>query len=302
MKKRNEISVTRISNSHMFKKVMFVVRSLKEKLVINLESLLLHGNEDVREQILKREEKMKKSQNKAHMTRRGKEILGVIKIGFLVLFLTAIFYGLYFYGLEPLLDKLQSILLRRGVRCLFFRLLGWGWKGAALFHLITHSLEGVFSGNLTLYVGCDGASSSKRPSIDLNLPPADETEQETTEEPPQEEKVLRREMEEHIFRRLTASAPPGTTPEQLLAQARETASLKRKIIDRMPALDQDHSEFWRTHRYGLITDSLLSNRQNEYAPKHLQKMLDEVNQESSDIYKKMKRIRHNFQTKGTYRC
>jgi hypothetical protein len=30
-------------------KLLFVVRSLKERLVINLESLLLHGNEDLRE-------------------------------------------------------------------------------------------------------------------------------------------------------------------------------------------------------------------------------------------------------------
>ena len=55
-------------------KVLFVVRSLKEKLVINLESLLLHGNEDFREQILKREEKRRISQNKAHMARKGNPI------------------------------------------------------------------------------------------------------------------------------------------------------------------------------------------------------------------------------------
>jgi len=221
---------------------------------------------------------------------------------FLVLISLALGYGLCLllgWEYQPILDKLQNLLLVRSLRFLFMRLLGWGWKGAALFHLITHSIEGVFSGNLTFNVGCDGASSSKRPSIDLNLPPADET---TTEEPPQEEQVLRREMEEHIFRRLGATAPAGTTPEQLLAQARETASLKRKIIDRMPALDPSNSEFWRTHRFGLITDSLLTNRQNEYAPKHLLKMFDEVNQENSEIYKKMKRIRQNFQTKGTYRC
>ena len=42
-------------------KLLFVVRSLKERLVINLESLLLHGNEDFREQILDREEKGGKS-------------------------------------------------------------------------------------------------------------------------------------------------------------------------------------------------------------------------------------------------
>ena len=185
------------------------------------------------------------------------------------------------------------LIFRKCLRFLFSRL-GWGWKGAALFHLVTHCIEGVFSfmeGNLPLYVGSDGASSSKRPSIDLNFPPADETEPETTSEPPQEELVLRRAMEEHILRRLTATAPPGTTPEQLLNQARETAALKRQIVDRMPALDPDHSAFWRTHRYGLITDALLTNRQNEYAPKHLRKMWDEVNQPNSDIYKKMIRFR-----------
>jgi hypothetical protein len=42
-------------------KLLFVVRSLKERLVINLESLLLHGNEDLREQILDWEEKGGKS-------------------------------------------------------------------------------------------------------------------------------------------------------------------------------------------------------------------------------------------------
>lgn len=220
----------------------------------------------------------------------------VVRIS-IVIFLLAVSFWLL-----RLLDVNGYIIFRKLLRLLFSRL-GWGWKGAALFHLITHSIEGVFSGNLTLYVGCDGASSSKRPSFDLNMPPEEEeTEKETTEEPPQEEVVLRREMEEHIYRRLTASAPPGTTPEQLLEQARETASLKRKIVDRMPELDPDHSAFWITHRYGLITDSLLSNRKNEYAPKHLQQMLDEVNQSNSNIYKKMKRIRQNFQTKGTYRC
>ena len=42
-------------------KVLFVGFLLKERLVINLESLLLHGNEDLREQILDREEKGGKS-------------------------------------------------------------------------------------------------------------------------------------------------------------------------------------------------------------------------------------------------
>lgn len=40
-------------------KLLFVVRSLKERLVINLESLLLHGDEDPREQIKEGEERGK---------------------------------------------------------------------------------------------------------------------------------------------------------------------------------------------------------------------------------------------------
>lgn len=83
-----------------------------------------------------------------------------------------------------------------------------------------------------------------------------------------------------------------TQPEALLNQARETAALKREIVDRMPALDPDHSDFWREHRYGLITDSLLTNRQSEYAPKQLRKMCDE--QPNSAIYKKMIRLRQSF--------
>ncbi|KAF1856926.1 hypothetical protein Lal_00002165 [Lupinus albus] len=41
---------------------VFLPLSLKERLVNNFESLLLHGNEDFREQILNREEKRGKSQ------------------------------------------------------------------------------------------------------------------------------------------------------------------------------------------------------------------------------------------------
>ena len=42
----------------------------KERLVINLESLLLHGNEDLREQILNREERGKKKSNAQYGTKR----------------------------------------------------------------------------------------------------------------------------------------------------------------------------------------------------------------------------------------
>lgn len=45
--------------SFTMEKLLFVVRSLKERLVINLESLLLHGDEDPIEQIEERAERGK---------------------------------------------------------------------------------------------------------------------------------------------------------------------------------------------------------------------------------------------------
>ena len=52
-------------------KLLFVVRLLKEKWVINLESLLIHGDEDLREQKGKKGEKVK---SKRHMARKGNPI------------------------------------------------------------------------------------------------------------------------------------------------------------------------------------------------------------------------------------
>lgn len=43
--------------SFTMEKLLFVVRSLKERLVINLESLLLHGDEDPKEEIEERAER-----------------------------------------------------------------------------------------------------------------------------------------------------------------------------------------------------------------------------------------------------
>lgn len=146
-----------------------------------------------------------KGANMSNKSLRMSHFLVLISI---VLFLLAVsFWLLRLFDVNfYIIWILMRTIFRKCLRFLFSRL-GWGWKGAALFHLVTHCVEWVFSfmeGNLTLYVGSDGASSSKRPSIDLNFPPADETEPETTSEPPQEELVLRREMEEHILRRLTA--------------------------------------------------------------------------------------------------
>ncbi len=65
MKKKRDLLFRRNSliapYEFTMEKLLFVVRSLKERLVINLESLLLHGNEDLREQILDWAEKGGKS-------------------------------------------------------------------------------------------------------------------------------------------------------------------------------------------------------------------------------------------------
>lgn len=58
--------------SFTMEKLLFVVRSLKEGLVINLESLLLHGlREAIKE---KRGRRGKKSSNKRHMPRKGNPV------------------------------------------------------------------------------------------------------------------------------------------------------------------------------------------------------------------------------------
>lgn len=151
--------------------------------------------------------------------------------------------------------------------------------------------------------GASGGSSG-RPPLDLNLPPADEPEPASTSSLPQQEVELHPQIEEHIRARLIASSPPGTNPDLLFNQARETAQLKSQIVDRMPALDPDHSDFWREHRYGLITDSLLTNRQSEYAPKQLRKMVEELAQggaHTSSTFKKMCVIRDKFSQLGTFK-
>ena len=56
--------------SFTMEKLLFVVRSLKERLVINLESLLLHGDEDFREQIRVREERGKSKLSLTYGTKR----------------------------------------------------------------------------------------------------------------------------------------------------------------------------------------------------------------------------------------
>lgn len=105
----------------------------------------------------------------------------------------------------------------------------------------------------------------------------------------EKELLLRRRMKDPIWRRLMDKSPAGTNPEALLNQRNRCI----KAWNRGPyARIGSRPLFWREHRYGLITDSLLTNRQSEYAPKQLRKMCDE--QPNSAIYKKMIRLRQSF--------
>lgn len=151
--------VTRILNSKCtMEKVLFVVRSLKEKWVINLESLLLHGNEDVREQILKREEKRKKSKNKAHMARRGNPISvrqQMVWGKIALLLLSFVFFtGLCLVLGFQLLEKLQSMLLGRAIRCLLTKLFVPLFICGILSSVVTFMLDPA---------GWEDASSSQAP-------------------------------------------------------------------------------------------------------------------------------------------
>nr|YP_010035135.1 ATP synthase F0 subunit 1 [Euonymus alatus]QOX10158.1 ATP synthase F0 subunit 1 [Euonymus alatus] len=181
-----------------------------------------------------------------------------------------------------------------------------------LLYWITSLMEGF-----PLYVGGGEISCSSRPdlnfppadepSFDLNLPPSDEPS--STSEPPQEEQVLpqeevelRRQIEEHLLRRKIAKSPAGTNPNLLLIEARETAQLKRQMVDRMAELDTGHADFWQKQRYGLITESILTNReQADYPPHRLRQMLAELSNPDSPTCKKLIKIRKKVLEKGTFK-
>lgn len=242
----------------------------------------------------------------ANMSNKGLRMSNsLVRISIVFFFLIYLAFLLIDIDFDLFWLKVKWTIFSKSLRLLFSRL-GWRCRGAALFLLVINFflwIEKVIDGDLTLYVRSDGASSSQRPTLDLNFPPAEEPEPEPepdSTQPPQEEVELRRHMEEHIFRRLRDKSPLGTNPEQLFKQARETAQLKRQMIDRMLELDSDHSDFWRTHRYKLITDCLLTNRQTDYAPHHLQEMLRELSQPNSKTLRKILNIRSNYLSRGTF--
>lgn len=239
----------------------------------------------------------------ANMSNKGLRMSNyLVRISIVALLLLFFYLAFLLIGIDfdPVLRKLNSMLLGKGIHFLFSRL---GWFGLLVAGLVALHLGESGSWSY-MFPGASGpASSSGRPTIDLNLPPADEPEPASTSDQPQEEVELRRQMEEHILRRLIAKSPPSTNPYLLANQARETAQLKRQMVDRMPELDPDHSPFWREQRYRIITDSILTNReQADYAPHRLRQMLRELSNPDSPAFKRMLKIRKNFQEKGTFRC
>ncbi|GKV53466.1 hypothetical protein SLEP1_g59988 [Rubroshorea leprosula] len=196
-----------------------------------------------------------------------------------------------------LVKKIKAMLFEKSVHFLFSGL-GWGWRGAALFLAVKNVLEWVYpiiENNLTLYVGSDGASSSKRPPLDLNFPPADEMEPDSTSEPNDQGALPLSIAELRTLHRLGGSVEAPDS--QLLREARAIVQLKGAIADRMYQLDRERPEFWREKRDAIIQDSILTNRQKEYSSRKLEQKLEQLmrsDAERTATYRSISKIRKKF--------
>jgi hypothetical protein len=232
------------------------------------------------------------------------------------------------FGLLLLLNSLFSkILVAIGTRSLGALFIKMGFGGSmALFLFFALPLFVFLGGISSCFHMMDPSGSEAGPSRipDLNLSPPQDVEvialdsdeepsssraplsqppePEIHSEPPLEEIVLRRKMEEQILRRLTDKCPEGTHPELLLQEAKKIAFLKREIMDRMPSVDTDRPSFWVAHRYGLITDALLTRTGSDKTRKDLQDLLHGIVNSQPNQVGKMLKIREKFEKYGTYRC
>ena len=109
----------------------------------------------------------------------------------------------------------------------------WGFSFEAAFFapfLLNDLLDFLLSAmDLPLSVGDNGASSSKRPRFDLNLPIASEPEPASTSDPKEGVDPLPRPLsieEEHILDRSRLAS--GTSSPKLLDEVRAIARLKAK--------------------------------------------------------------------------
>uniref|UniRef100_A0A2P2MLX6 Uncharacterized protein LOC107472332 isoform X2 n=1 Tax=Rhizophora mucronata TaxID=61149 RepID=A0A2P2MLX6_RHIMU len=193
-------------------------------------------------------------------------------------------------------------MLFRGVMTYFGHLL-WDWKGAALLLALTDWIEWVLPviGDLTLSVG-GGASSSKRPRFDLNLPPAEELESASTSAPEDPQPLPLSIAEQVIRNRLKRGGGAHVPDAQLLEEVRAIARCKGQIVDRMFELDIESPEFWRQHREAIIQDSILTTNQTEYPSRLLLRKLADLrnsNVHTSATYRNMLKIRKKFHELGT---
>lgn len=222
-------------------------------------------------------------------------------VSIFVLFVILIVVMVYYFGLilisidflNYLFEKIKSMLLGRSIYFLF-RLLGL--YSAFLWVSVICTLFSPIEG---LSVGGGGASSSERPSFDLNLPPADEPEPAVEQGP-----IPLSQAEEKILFRLTQPAEPRNMG-QLYVEARKIAQNKGELVDLMVELDRDAPDFWRHHRDDIISDSILTNRKTEYGSKVLSDMVAELRGErgckcKSDCFTKMTSIKKKFLRLGTF--
>lgn len=178
----------------------------------------------------------------------------------------------------------------------------WDWNGAAL---LLAWIEWVLPviGDLTLSVR-GGASSSKRPRFDLNLPPAEELESASTSDPEDPQPLPLSIAEQVIRNRLRRGGGAHVPDAQLLEEVREIARLKGQIADRMFELDSESPEFWRQHREAIIQDSILTTNQTEYPSRLLLQKLTDLsssNVRTSATYRNMCKIRRKFHKLGTFK-
>ena len=110
--------------------------------------------------------------------------------------------------------------------------------------------------------GAAGPSSSNpgpRLDVDLNLPPADAPEPET----PEEEVRLQGRPDGLSYKpEIKGKISSEFESREAVRTSGKTAELKRKIFDRMAELDDPlHASFWVEQRFRLVTEALLTNKE-----------------------------------------
>lgn len=148
---------------------------------------------------------------------------------------------------------------------LLFYCWNWGWFVAVFIQFLNDLLDDFLLSAMDrfpLSIGGDGsgASSSKRPrlDIDLNGPPLEEPEPDH----PQEDQPLSQAELHTIFRLAGRVEAPNA---RLLEEVRAIVRLKGQLVDRMMELDPNASGFWQKQRKAILEHSILSTNQREHS-------------------------------------